>query len=252
MKKPKYPEFVKVNEKDDPVFKLGMKFGSIEDLKKAIRQHAILNGKDILFKRSERYRVRAYCRPPCEWMIYGALIKGELTCQGTTVEQYDKLRDYCEELRRANPGSTIELKTEDGDCKCDALMNNWCEAFNGAIVHAKDNPILTMLEMIRSYLMNKLSDKRDWIKKALLTYSVAMTEFMWQLNQSSNRPGQVHVAIAEEVVQPRMTTGRVSIRPPLFTFQGRRYMTREVVEAAVRRVRTLRNRGRDAAKKPWK
>ncbi|KAK3001844.1 hypothetical protein RJ639_020588 [Escallonia herrerae] len=233
MKKPKYPEFVKVNEKDDPVFKLGMKFGSVEDLKKAIRQHAILNGKDILFKRSERYRVRAYCKPPCEWMIYGALIKGELTCQVKTFvgkhtcgrKNKNKLahagflsKRYVEHFR-ANPdmslsafrelikddiqiqvtpwtlyrakaralrllqGTTVEqynaLKWFDDKtphewsrsyfdtwCKCDALMNNWYEAFNGAIVHARDKPILTMLEMIRSYLMNRLSDKRDWIKKA--------------------------------------------------------------------------------------
>ncbi|KAK3008405.1 hypothetical protein RJ639_015331 [Escallonia herrerae] len=54
MKKPKYPEFVKVNEKDDPVFKLGMKFGSVEDLKKAIRQHAILNGGTSQSKGKEK------------------------------------------------------------------------------------------------------------------------------------------------------------------------------------------------------
>ncbi|KAK3020405.1 hypothetical protein RJ639_045710 [Escallonia herrerae] len=93
---------------------------------------------------------------------------------------------------------------------------------------------------------------REDLKIQLLTYSVAMTDFMWQLNQSSNRPGQVHVAIIEEVDQPRMTAGRVSIGPPSFTFQGRRYMTREAVVTAARRVRTLRSRGKDAAKKPWK
>ncbi|CAL2254183.1 unnamed protein product [Prunus armeniaca] len=37
--------------------------------------------------------------------------------------------------------------------KCDILLNNMCEAFNGALVKVRDKPILTMLERIRYYIM---------------------------------------------------------------------------------------------------
>ncbi|KAK2638292.1 hypothetical protein Ddye_026087 [Dipteronia dyeriana] len=43
---------------------------------------------------------------------------------------------------------------------CDMACNNICEAFNAAILAARDKPIITMLEMIRNYLMTRLVRKR--------------------------------------------------------------------------------------------
>jgi hypothetical protein len=40
--------------------------------------------------------------------------------------------------------------------KCDVLMNNISEAFNSTILVARDKPVLTMCEWIRSYLMNRM------------------------------------------------------------------------------------------------
>ncbi|XP_011093261.1 uncharacterized protein LOC105173270 [Sesamum indicum] len=40
--------------------------------------------------------------------------------------------------------------------KCDMLLNNYCESFNPNILDARDKSILTMLEWIREYLMQKL------------------------------------------------------------------------------------------------
>ena len=40
--------------------------------------------------------------------------------------------------------------------KCDILLNNLCEAFNVAIVEARDKPIITMLEIIRRYITIRL------------------------------------------------------------------------------------------------
>ena len=45
------------------------------------------------------------------------------------------------------------------------LCNNMCEAFNYAIIKARDKPIITLLEMIRNYLMNMLTRKRQEIHK---------------------------------------------------------------------------------------
>ncbi|XP_062104108.1 uncharacterized protein LOC133815269 [Humulus lupulus] len=46
--------------------------------------------------------------------------------------------------------------------QCDILLNNLCESFNGlkAILAARDRPILSMLERIRMYLMQRLTTKR--------------------------------------------------------------------------------------------
>ncbi|KAK1436237.1 hypothetical protein QVD17_02016 [Tagetes erecta] len=38
----------------------------------------------------------------------------------------------------------------------DVLLNNMCEVFNGKIVAGRDKAIITLLECIRNYLMNRL------------------------------------------------------------------------------------------------
>ncbi|KAG8376915.1 hypothetical protein BUALT_Bualt09G0113800 [Buddleja alternifolia] len=45
--------------------------------------------------------------------------------------------------------------------KCDMLLNNVCESFNGTILQARDKPIITMLEWIRQYLTKRLQKNRD-------------------------------------------------------------------------------------------
>ncbi|XP_057747440.1 uncharacterized protein LOC130966639 [Arachis stenosperma] len=49
--------------------------------------------------------------------------------------------------------------------KCDTLVNNMCESFNGAIVDSREKPIITMLEEIRVYLMSRWAVNRERIKK---------------------------------------------------------------------------------------
>ena len=49
--------------------------------------------------------------------------------------------------------------------KCDMLCNNLCESFNASILHARNMPILTMLERIRVYLMDKMTTKREMAAK---------------------------------------------------------------------------------------
>ncbi|KAK3230937.1 hypothetical protein Dsin_002818 [Dipteronia sinensis] len=48
---------------------------------------------------------------------------------------------------------------------CDMLCNNMCEAFNVAILAARDKPIITMMEMIRNYLMTRLVRKMAGLEK---------------------------------------------------------------------------------------
>lgn len=43
--------------------------------------------------------------------------------------------------------------------KCDMLLNNLCESFNKFILNARDKPILTMMETIRTKLMQGIAIK---------------------------------------------------------------------------------------------
>ncbi|KAH7835636.1 hypothetical protein Vadar_028195 [Vaccinium darrowii] len=49
--------------------------------------------------------------------------------------------------------------------KCDILVNNLCKPFNKAILCARDKPILTMLERLRTYFMDRLVKKREFATK---------------------------------------------------------------------------------------
>ncbi|KAJ1699737.1 hypothetical protein LUZ63_008249 [Rhynchospora breviuscula] len=49
--------------------------------------------------------------------------------------------------------------------KSDMLLNNLCEVFNKYIIDARDKPIITMLEMIRTKLMRRFQTKRDEMLK---------------------------------------------------------------------------------------
>ncbi|KAK0586347.1 hypothetical protein LWI29_005364 [Acer saccharum] len=48
---------------------------------------------------------------------------------------------------------------------CDMLLHNMCEAFNKAILKARDKPVITLIEMIRNYLMKRLVRKRAEVEK---------------------------------------------------------------------------------------
>ena len=47
--------------------------------------------------------------------------------------------------------------------KCDILLNNLCES--GAIVHARDQPMITMLELIRRYIRKRMVAQREMVDK---------------------------------------------------------------------------------------
>ena len=44
--------------------------------------------------------------------------------------------------------------------KCDSLLNNNCEVFNKYILEARELPILSMLERIKSQLMTRFYNKQ--------------------------------------------------------------------------------------------
>lgn len=66
----RYPEFNEDTMMDDPQFSIGMLFCDGDQVRRAIREYAILNRKKIRFVKNEPWRIRAKCASPCKWMIF--------------------------------------------------------------------------------------------------------------------------------------------------------------------------------------
>ncbi|XP_027061053.1 uncharacterized protein [Coffea arabica] len=49
--------------------------------------------------------------------------------------------------------------------QCDILVNNLCESFNAHILEARDQPIISMMEAIREYLMERIQKRRAAMEK---------------------------------------------------------------------------------------
>lgn len=45
--------------------------------------------------------------------------------------------------------------------KCDILLNNLCEVFNAAILEARDQPIITCMDIIRRYISKRLVARKE-------------------------------------------------------------------------------------------
>ncbi|KAL4325824.1 hypothetical protein GQ457_11G025620 [Hibiscus cannabinus] len=82
-----------------------------------------------------------------------------------------EFEDAMSELKTISPDAFNWLKEKDHSqwskshfrtlCKSDMLLNNFSECFNKLILDARDKPILTMMEMIRNYLMHKMAQKKE-------------------------------------------------------------------------------------------
>jgi len=84
------------------------------------------------------------------------------------------------ELQKINPDASNWLLQIPRKCwckhefsmypRCDVLMNNLSESFNSSILIARDKPIITMMEWIRSYIMGRFASLRH--KCSLYTANV--------------------------------------------------------------------------------
>ncbi|XP_062093428.1 uncharacterized protein LOC133799427 [Humulus lupulus] len=76
--------------------------------------------------------------------------------------------------------------------KCDMLLNNLCESFNAAILEARENPIITLLEKIRYWLMCHFCKNKESITKwvhpvAKYCLSTRATSHTFQVDTTSGQ-----------------------------------------------------------------
>ena len=57
---------------DNPIFKVGMIFESVEMLRKAITQYSMKQRVEIKMPRNEKKRLKAHCADWCLWNLYAS------------------------------------------------------------------------------------------------------------------------------------------------------------------------------------
>ncbi|RYR60867.1 hypothetical protein Ahy_A04g017941 [Arachis hypogaea] len=79
IKKRRYPKYNEAEMSREYVFKVGLEFKSLGQFKDAIREHALLNGRDIRYIRNNKVRCRVGCREKkekCRWMAFASKVGG--------------------------------------------------------------------------------------------------------------------------------------------------------------------------------
>lgn len=81
----------------DPKFELGMCFVDTATFRKAVRQHSITKGREVIFTINDKYKVQAKCKhETCPWLIYASKVQNEDTMQ---VKKYNA-KHKCPRLQR--------------------------------------------------------------------------------------------------------------------------------------------------------
>ncbi|KAK4397176.1 hypothetical protein Sango_1554200 [Sesamum angolense] len=91
--------------------------------------------------------------------------------------------------------------------KCDILVNNICESFNNYILDARDKPIITMLEWIRTKLMTRLQQKREGMEKALV-----MRKYLWKVLKFLQQARSMNCSLKQQK-EPRSKKQEEQVQP---------------------------------------
>ncbi|KAE8673511.1 hypothetical protein F3Y22_tig00111780pilonHSYRG00002 [Hibiscus syriacus] len=126
----------------------------------------MVNSHHVTFMSDKQKNVEGY---------KGKALKDTLwkAARATTVRDFDRAMS---EIRGMSEDACNWLKSKDAAIwskshfstrsKCDLLLNNFSEFFNKMILEARDKPILTMMEIIRTKMMHRISKNGEDIWKS--------------------------------------------------------------------------------------
>ncbi|KAK8713342.1 hypothetical protein V6N13_148563 [Hibiscus sabdariffa] len=105
-------------------------------------------------------------------------------------------------------------------CKSDMLLSNLSECFNKTILEARDKLILTLMEMVRTKIMQKITVKKEEANKYTGSYFPKYKlRLNWQFNKPlviepkfRRPPGRPKKKRVKEVKEPSNSTGRFTKR----------------------------------------
>ncbi|KAK4852982.1 hypothetical protein QYF36_001880 [Acer negundo] len=161
--KTKYHEFDLVCDMANPIFKIGMEFGSTNVFRKAIMAHAIKRMRNIKFQKNDPNRVKAICKDKCcNWFVFVYWLGDHKTFKiesmldahncamsfkNTFVNSkmiVDRFAQAMEKMRFESVAAYEWLVDKyhvhwsrehfKDTTVCDMLCNNMCEAFSKAIL----------------------------------------------------------------------------------------------------------------------
>ncbi|PWA85378.1 hypothetical protein CTI12_AA150780 [Artemisia annua] len=172
-------------DKMEPV--LGMRFESNEQLKLALANYGVYNGYQLWFERNDWKQLLVYCgleRAVSEFLPnaehrkctrhlfanfkrkFSGVELQRLFWQATSTSVQDNFYSKMEEMRVVNQEAYNYLLQRNPnswsraffslDSKCPNFENDICESFNRAILVQRIKPIITMLEDITLYVMQRL------------------------------------------------------------------------------------------------
>ncbi|KAI5350443.1 hypothetical protein L3X38_003334 [Prunus dulcis] len=137
-KKTNFKQFRKETDLRNLEFRIGMQFANKDELKKAIRENAVVQGRNVKLVKNDDKRIQLSkrfadkIRKNPEWdvgafkaevlekyymnvskhQIDRAKNLSKVIIEGSYVEQYARLWGYAEELKKANKGSTVIIKNK--------------------------------------------------------------------------------------------------------------------------------------------
>jgi len=76
-----FPTFKMPPKMTDYKWEVGTYFAMKQDFIDAVRTYAIHSGRPIKFKKNDKVRVRAVCKPPCQWNAFCARLPDQETWQ---------------------------------------------------------------------------------------------------------------------------------------------------------------------------
>ncbi|KAK4400731.1 hypothetical protein Sango_1179200 [Sesamum angolense] len=139
------------------------------------KQKGLVGALQELFRNAEhRFCVRHLHSNVKNYGFRGLTLKNILwkAARATTVNEFTRRMQEMKDLDEGafawfNDKNHKEWSRSHFSCypRCDILLNNACESFNSNILEARDKPILSMLEWIMEYLMQRLQQNRDRAKK---------------------------------------------------------------------------------------
>ncbi|BFG35161.1 hypothetical protein CerSpe_214350 [Prunus speciosa] len=76
----RWSKFNLATDMGDPQFEVGMKFSDYKLFRSTVREHFIKMNRDVVFVRSEAFKLKAVCADPdCPWEIYASKMQHEKT-----------------------------------------------------------------------------------------------------------------------------------------------------------------------------
>ncbi|KAI5333454.1 hypothetical protein L3X38_023585 [Prunus dulcis] len=112
IKLPKFKQYRRDVDLKNPEFRLGMKFANKKLLIEAIKELAIIEGREVKLKKNDNIRVQAKCVKRCSFQVYGSKINRE---EGTFAIKTLSLEHQC--------GRVDKLRHTTSKWLCDRYAN---------------------------------------------------------------------------------------------------------------------------------